>query len=109
MLGPLVVCIPAFPKAAIGFGHVGILVGGQLCVGHAKTVRERMVGMGIQLLAKSQGTDLRCILIPHAVGDERLVGNCQRVMERLRSRLTHAESILTKRRCYLKSDILYDD
>src|SRR5215467_4924343 len=70
---------PVGKDAGLGFRRMGFLVFGQFCIRHRETSGGRMAGSGGEFLVNPVGTDLRRILIAHAMRQESGVRNGHKV------------------------------
>ena len=97
---------PVGRSAGLGFRGVGIHVFGQFCIGDGEARGGRMVRRGGKFPVKPEGTNLRRILIAHAVRYEGGVRNGHKILRGFAARAAESEGVLTDRSLVLKSNVL---
>src|SRR2546426_9868806 len=80
--------------ASRGLVRVGAAVVVQFCLGDAEVGFRGMIGVSGELAMELEGTDLRCILIPHTMGHKGFVCNGQREFARLTRCFPYGEGVL---------------
>jgi hypothetical protein len=96
-----------FSEADCGFLPMTVLVIGQFYVTDAKMSFRGTIPAGRQLAMKPRQTNSRRILVPYPMRYKCLVGNAQRIFQRLARNFTHGKSILADLRFRLKTEVLH--
>ena len=95
--------------AGLRFRGVSFLVIGQFCVRDREAGGGRMVASGSKFTVKPEGTNLRRILIAHAMRHESVVRNGHKVFRKCAVGSANGEGIFTDRPLALKPNVLYDN
>ena len=100
---------PVGRGAELGFRGVGIHVFGQFCIRDRKVLGGRMVRPGGKFPMKPEGTNLRCILIAHAMRYKSRVRNGHKILRGLATRPAKSEGVFADCSLRFKSNVLYDN
>src|SRR6516225_9227007 len=87
------VVFPVGRAAGLRFRGVGVLVIGQFCVRDTEPSGGRMVAFDGEFPVKPEGTDVRRILIAHAMRYESGVRNGHKILRGFAARLTTCEGV----------------
>src|SRR5262249_51707103 len=100
-----------FPAAKGGFGFrgMGILIVGQFRVGDAEVVGWRIPGLGGELLAELERTNIGGILVAHAILNESRTGDGYKILRGLAIGPAKGESVFTASAVGLKSQVLQNN
>ena len=93
----LLVVFPVGSGAGLRFRRVGVLVISQFCVRDVEANEARMAGLGGEFPAKPQGTDVRRILIAHAMRQESVVRDGHKIAGGFAAGTADGESIFADR------------
>src|SRR6516225_414388 len=97
---------PVGRDAGLGFRGMGFLVFGQFCICHREASGGKMVGSGGEFPVKPAGTDLRRILIAHAMRYKSGVRNGHEILRGFAARRAEGEGVLADRALGFKSNVL---
>jgi len=96
---------PVGRGAALRFRGVSVLVIGQFCVRDGEASGGRMVASGSEFSVKPEGTNLRRILIAHAMRHESVVRNGHKVLRGCAVGSANGEGIFTDRSLAFKPNV----
>src|SRR5215469_13434039 len=100
------VVFPGGRRARLRFRRVGGLVISQFCVRDTEASGGRMVGPGGEFPVKPEGTDIRRILIAHAMRHESFVRNAHKVLRGCAARSAKGEGVFTDHSLVFKPNVL---
>jgi hypothetical protein len=103
------VVFPVGRGTRLRFRRVGVPVISQFCVRDGEASGGRMVGLSGKFPVKPEGTDVRRILIAHAMGHKSGVGNGHKILGEFAAGTAEGESVFTDCSLSFKSHVLQDN